>query len=263
MCLADVSEARNTSTAPELLSLQDLAYRYKRAKSNALQGLTASFSTGKIAVLGPNGAGKTTLFDILSRGLSPTSGNFTFAERTATGPRGPSDTGHRLGFMPQSLRIFGGYSAREFLIYCSWLKDTPSQAVDEQVNSSLRTVRLWDHRDTKVRKLSGGMRQRLGLAQALLGDPLLLLLDEPTVGLDPQQRHTFRDVLRDLSPSTTLVLATHLVEDVASIASELLVLDQGKAVFAGPVTNFCGLPPDAVVSGREIEAAYLRVVSSE
>lgn len=154
-----------------------------------------------------------------------------------------------LGWLPQSLGMMPGYTAAEFLRYVAWMREVPYASVEEAVATALASVNLTDVRDRPIKKLSGGMRQRLGLAQALVNRPALLILDEPTVGLDPRQRAEFRSLVQQQQHQSQIIVSTHLVDDVASLAQEVLVLDQGRVLFSGTLSDMCGMEQGAAPSG--------------
>ena len=190
---------------------------------------TTSRSTigrGITALLGPNGAGKTTLLGLLSTAAAPDAGEVTVLGHRADGPLAErTEIRRRLGFLPQEVEFPSGMTAFGFLDYIAVLKewnDTPAR--HDEVRRVLAAVRLDDRPTIKVRKLSGGQRRRLAFAQALIGDPDLLILDEPTTGLDPEQRATFRATLSERGRHGTVLLATHQTEDVAAVCDRVLVL---------------------------------------
>lgn len=245
-----------------MLQLHNLSYSYRRG-TQALQGVSCTLHSPSVAILGPNGAGKSTLLKLITTATTPQEGTFTAAGWSSQDLAGLRDYRRKLGVMPQALNIFRGYSCQEFLHYVAWLREVPVLEGPDRVEHALRAVELWDRREDPVKQLSGGMRQRLGLAQALVNQPQLLVLDEPTVGLDPRQRSEFRTYIRRLLPRTVVVLATHLVDDVAAIADEVLVLDAGQVRFAGPLRALCADRADGDITGADIEAAYLQLVEPE
>ncbi|RZS57513.1 ABC-type multidrug transport system ATPase subunit [Microcella putealis] len=237
------------------MRFDELTFHY--GESLALDRLSASFSSDRIAVLGPNGAGKSTLLSILDTSAVASAGSFDFGGMTIT-RRTRQVLRETLGVVPQSLAMMPSYTCHEVLAYVCWLRSIPAKWAPRRIAESLAAVGLSDFEWTRVRALSGGMRQRLALAQALVNRPKLLLLDEPTVGLDPFQRAEFRGYLEAL-PETTVLFATHLVDDVAHIAREVLIIDKGSAVWAGAIGSLVG---PGQVSGPAIEQRYIELTTS-
>lgn len=241
------------------LGFDQVDYKYAGASEPSLINVSACFSSNSVAILGPNGAGKSTMLSLLATSRTPRSG----ACLVGGVPVSRGDAYRRaLGIVPQDLRIDGDYSCYEFLYYVAWLRRVPRKAVRRRIQESLETVSLTDSAHTRIKKLSGGMRQRLGLAQALVNNPSIVLLDEPTNGLDPAQRAQFRDHITKIQERTLVVTATHLIEDVAQIAREVLILGDGRKVFAGTLQDLCGVPSGSAIASSELEAAYLRAVAS-
>lgn len=244
----------------ESLSLHDLGFAYGRGP-RVLDRVTCTFHSRAIAVLGPNGAGKSTLLKILTTAVEPDEGTFAaggFSRGTSVEELRAYR--QRLGYMPQTLRILGGYSCAEFLRYVAWLREVDSGEVEANVEDALKAVNLYDRRDQRVKALSGGMQQRVGLAQAIVNRPRFLVLDEPTVGLDPRQRAEFRTYLAALPQETTILLATHLVDDVSAVADDVLILDGGSLAFAGSIQELCATTNERP-TGQEVEAAYLKLLA--
>ncbi|MGH9062734.1 MAG: ABC transporter ATP-binding protein [Acidimicrobiales bacterium] len=201
----------------------------------ALDGVDLSVGAGVTGLLGPNGAGKTTLLDILATVASPDAGSLRILGRDPARAEERVQIRRRLGYLPQEPGFHRHFSAFEFVDYVAILKEmVDHRARHEEVRRVLEAVGLERVASRKVKALSGGMRQRLGLAQALLGDPRLLVLDEPTAGLDPEQRLRFREVVSDLGEGRTVVLSTHQAEDVAALCQRVVVLDGGRTRFDGP-----------------------------
>lgn len=200
----------------------------------ALAGLDLATRTGVTGLLGPNGAGKTTLLRILATVLPADTGHLRLLGQDPHDPAGRRHVRRRLGYLPQDAGFHRGFTAFEAVDYVAVLKEhTRTRARHDEVRRVLDLVGLGDVATTKVRALSGGMRQRLGLAQAMLGNPELLVLDEPTVGLDPEQRMRFRDLVSDAGRGRTVILSTHQTEDVAAVCSEVVVVTGGRSVFTG------------------------------
>jgi ABC-2 type transport system ATP-binding protein len=199
----------------------------------AVAGVELRTGPGVFGLLGPNGAGKTSLLRMMATVIPPTSGTLRLLGRDpgAYGPR--REIRRRLGYLPQNLGYYPGFTVADFVEYFALLKEMPPQQVPAAVAAVIEQVGLADKARAKLRTLSGGMLRRAGIAQAIVNGPELLLLDEPTAGLDPEQRVQFRALLRDLGERATVVVSTHLVEDVGAACTEVALMDQGKIVFHG------------------------------
>ncbi|MEU8181136.1 ABC transporter ATP-binding protein [Micromonospora sp. NPDC049044] len=217
-----------------------LALRYGR--TTALEDVSFTLRTGVTGLLGPNGAGKTTLLRIVATALPAGGGTLrVFGHDPSTSP-GRLAVRRRLGYLPQDPGFHPSFTAFEFVDYVAILKElTHRTARHAEVARVLSAVGLADRRRSRIRTLSGGMRQRLALAAALVGDPDLVILDEPTVGLDPEQRLRFRELVADLGERRTVLLSTHQTEDVMSLCQEVVVLDRGRVRFAGTPAELAGL----------------------
>jgi ABC-type multidrug transport system ATPase subunit len=184
-------------------------------------------------LLGPNGAGKTSLLRMMATVLPPSSGQLRLLGRDPDGYGPRREIRRRLGYLPQNLGYYPGFTVAEFVEYFALLKDMPPGRVPRAVAAAIEHVGLQARARAKLRTLSGGMLRRAGIAQAVVNDPELLLLDEPTAGLDPEQRVSFRALLRDLGQRATVVVSTHLVEDVGAACEQVALMDEGKIVFHG------------------------------
>ncbi|WP_030457204.1 ABC transporter ATP-binding protein [Herbidospora cretacea] len=214
------------------LTVHDLTRRFGRR--TALDRVSLAFGTGVTGLLGPNGAGKTTLIRILATTLPPDEGTIRAFGLDPADREQRTALRRRLGYLPQSPGAYPHFTAFELVEYVAILKEIHDRrARHDEVRRVLAEVDLADRATTKVRKLSGGMRQRLALAQALLGDPDLIILDEPTVGLDPEQRMRFRALLSKLGASRTVLLSTHQTEDVTTLCERVVVMKTGSVVFEG------------------------------
>ena len=212
------------------LQLQNLRKQYT-AKC-AVQDITASLTPGVFGLLGANGAGKTTLMRMLCGILKPTSG------RICLNGRPIQELGERyyarLGYMPQDFRAYPDFTAREFLFYMGAVKGLDKKKTESRAKALLELVNLSGAADKKIRTYSGGMRQRLGIAQAELNAPSILILDEPTAGLDPKERVRFRNLISDLAKEKIVILSTHIVSDVAYIADQILLMKEGSFLLQAP-----------------------------
>lgn len=221
-----------------------LSMRYR--STVALGGVSFSLRDGVTGLLGPNGAGKTTLLRILATALVADEGDLRvlgFDPRTATGRLAVR---RRLGYLPQHPGFYPNFTAFAFVDYVAILKEIADRAArHDEVRRVLAAVGMAQHRGKKIKNLSGGMRQRVALAAALLGDPDLLILDEPTVGLDPEQRLRFRELVGGLGEGRTVLLSTHQTEDVMTVCQRVVVLDAGRIRFEGDPADLA-----AVARGR-------------
>jgi ABC-type multidrug transport system ATPase subunit len=216
-----------------MISILHLTKTYN-GKVQALRGVDLEIGSGMFGLVGPNGAGKTTLMRILAGLVRPTSGAVTVLGNDVTSPHGKLATKAVLGYLPQELGLYPNLTAREFLDYIAILKGVTDRAVRrQQVNDVLHQVRLSDEADRQLKTYSGGMKRRVGIAQALLGDPQLLIVDEPTAGLDPEERVRLRNLLADMAARRIVILSTHIVEDISQSCTDLAVIARGKVLFHG------------------------------
>lgn len=208
------------------LTIRNLTKQY--GSKPALNKLNITLNNGIYALLGPNGAGKTTLINMLVGILQPTSGEILCDGKSILSCE--RDYLSQIGYLPQSPSFYKQFSAEDFLSYMCLLKDIPKKQIAAKVNELLESVNLSDVRKKKLGTFSGGMRQRIGIAQALINDPSLLILDEPTAGLDPKERMRFRNILSKLSRDRIIILATHIVSDVEYLADWVILLREGNLV---------------------------------
>jgi ABC-2 type transport system ATP-binding protein len=214
--------------------------------TRALDGVDLDIEPGVTGLLGPNGAGKTTLLRILATVIAPDSGTIDLLGHRPDGAAGRLAIRRRLGYLPQEPGFHRHFTAFEFVDYLAILKEWDERrARHDEVRRVLGLVGLDDRMHTRIRQLSGGMRRRIAIAQALIGPPDLLLLDEPTAGLDPEQRLRFRELLGTAAGGTTVVLSTHQTDDVAALCQRVLVLLDGRVHFAGRPADLA-----AVADGR-------------
>jgi ABC-type multidrug transport system ATPase subunit len=219
------------------ITITDLTKTYSGG-TRALDNLTLTVPTGMFGLLGANGAGKTTLMRILAGLLRPSGGRVLVDDHDLSTAAGRTAVKRLLGYLPQDLGVYPDLTAAEFLDYIALLKGIDSRAARRRrVAELLEVVALGDAAKRKLKGFSGGMRRRVGIAQALLNDPRLLIVDEPTAGLDPEERIRFRTLLARLAGDRTVLLSTHIVEDIAQTCRELAVLDKGKPLFRGTVAE--------------------------
>ena len=201
---------------------------------HALRGVDLTIPTGMFGLLGPNGAGKTTLMRILAGIFRPSSGVVQVGDFDLSTSAGRLAVKRVLGYLPQELGLYPDLTAWEFLDYVGLLKGIEDRSKRRaRVAEILATVGLADVAGRKLKGFSGGMKRRDGIAQALLNEPRLVIVDEPTAGLDPEERIRFRNLLVALASDRTVLLSTHIVEDIAQTSSRLAVLARGRVVFAG------------------------------
>ncbi|OEU96010.1 ABC transporter ATP-binding protein [Streptomyces oceani] len=200
----------------------------------ALDEVSLRLDPGVTGLLGPNGAGKTTLLRVLATAIRPDQGTLTVLDDDPGSVRGRTAVRRKLGYLPQSPGFHPGFTAFEFVDYVAILREhTHRAARHQEVRRVLAAVGLSDVRGKRIRALSGGMRQRVALAAALVDDPGFLVLDEPTVGLDPEQRIRFRELIAEAGEDRTVLLSTHQTEDVAMLCRRVVVLAHGRIEFDG------------------------------
>jgi ABC-2 type transport system ATP-binding protein len=234
------------------LELENLGKRY-RGGHWGLRQVDLTLDAGVVGLLGPNGAGKSTLLRILATVTRPSEGRVLWNGSEVA--REPDRVRRVLGYLPQDFGIYPDLTAREFLSYLAAAKGLPARAAAARIESLLEVVNLRDEADRRLGGFSGGMRQRVGIAQALLNDPELLIVDEPTTGLDPEERVRFRNLLSDLAGERIVMLSTHIVADVESVATDLVIVDHGERV--------AHEPPERLLAAVEGKAWHWMVASAE
>ena len=244
-----------------VVEIENLSQGYGRKR--VIQDLSLQLGERTVGLLGPNGAGKTTLIRTIATLMPAQTGSVIIDGIRVRSSSDARTARSRIGYLPQDFGFFPAFTCKEFLEYCCWLKKLDNSTRGRDVSRVLSLLNLEAQRDKRVKTLSGGMVRRLGIAQALLGDPRLLLLDEPTVGLDPEQRLDFRQVVRGLPPSCILI-STHLIEDVAATCDEVAVMSAGRIVFHDTPDRLAAAAADAAshVGGSTLERGYVQVLGS-
>lgn len=215
-----------------MLEIRSLTKTYAGG-TRALDEVSLLLGAGVLGLLGANGAGKTTLMSILATVARPSSGQVSFEGQDVLAH--PEVIRRQLGYLPQDFGVYEKLTAREFLFYLGRLKGLSERDLPGRVGALLELVNLHGAADRRLGGYSGGMRQRVGIAQALLGDPKLVIVDEPTVGLDPEERVRFRNLLAEIAQGRLVILSTHIVSDVEAVASHIAVLKRGRlTAFATP-----------------------------
>ncbi len=214
------------------VSVENIRKRF--ARTQALDGVTLRLGDGVTGLLGPNGAGKTTMLRILATVLAPDDGRVRMLGLDPADPRERTELRRQLGYLPQDPGFQRGFSVFAFVDYMAILKEiTGTRRRHEEVRRVIEAVDLTSVSGKRVRALSGGMRRRVALAAALLGDPAVLVLDEPTAGLDPEQRLRFRELVSQAGEGRAVLLSTHQTEDVAALCRDVVVLNEGQVLFQG------------------------------
>lgn len=237
-----------------MLTVKDVTKRY--GKFTVLEHISLEFQPGVYGLLAPNGAGKTTLMKMLTTLAFPTEGEILWSGTEIRGLGAAYR--QQLGYLPQQLGFYPHYTPNQYLSYLSALKGLDGKTAGERIPKLLDLVGLSEVADKKMKKLSGGMVQRVGIAQALLNDPKILILDEPTAGLDPKERGRFRNILSGLSRDRIVILSTHIVSDVENVANQLILLKDRQVYREDTPKNLCrsmeGRVFETTVPEEEVEA---------
>ncbi|NLN48859.1 MAG: ABC transporter ATP-binding protein [Clostridiales bacterium] len=227
-----------------MLSVEHVTKQY--GSFTALEDISLAFEAGVYGLLAPNGAGKTTLIKMLTTLLFPTKGKILWDGQDILTMDG--DYRGLLGYLPQEFGYYKNYSPRQFLRYMAALQGVGRKTADNRIDELLELVSLSDVRDKKMKQFSGGMIQRVGIAQAMLNDPKLLILDEPTAGLDPKERVRFRNLIHNLSSDRIVILSTHIVSDIETIAGQIVMIRDHKLYCCDTSARIC-----AVLHGKIFE----------
>lgn len=236
-----------------MLTLNNVSKRF--GKFTAVEGISLYMDNGLYALLAPNGAGKTTIIKMITTLLNPTEGEILYDGINIK----TMGAGYRelLGYLPQDFGYYKNNTPKQYLSYLAALKGVPKKETEEKIDYLLELVGLAENADKKMKKFSGGMIQRVGIAQAMLNDPKILILDEPTAGLDPKERVRFRNIISVLSKDRIVILSTHIVSDIESIANQVILIRDKHIYKMDSVANICnelsGKVFEMQVSDKEYE----------
>ena len=244
-----ISDLRKTFFTPTKLSHP----KSRSINKKALAGISIELNSGLYGILGPNGAGKSTLIHIITGSLAPDSGEVLWCGKPAMG------IGFRriLGYMPQQQGLYDSYTGRRFLAYMAALKEIPRKAVAAEVDRVVAAVNLTAELDKRLSAYSGGMKQRLLIAQAFLGDSKIIIFDEPTAGLDPKEGIHVRNLIHDNSAGKIILIATHVVQDIEDIASQIMLLKKGVLIEMAAPEILTGRITDK--ENPDLEDVYLSI----
>jgi ABC-type multidrug transport system, ATPase component len=240
----------------------DCSYAY-RANTPVLDDLTMEFPPGCTVLLGPNGAGKSTLLSLGASSLAPKTGRVGLGRLDSVRRRDRRAFRQKVGWLPQEVKPIPALTVREQAAYIGWLKGLSKRDAWDRAATALERVRLTELGQRKSHELSGGQLRRLGIAQTLVHQAEVVLLDEPTAGLDPVQRGVFRDLVAELSGTVHFIVSTHQTEDLADIYDTVVVFDRGRPVFRGTVSEFFSTAPAGTSYERRAESAYRGLVRGE
>ena len=218
-----------------MLTIKNISKSY--GDFTALRNINMEFENGVYGVLAPNGAGKTTLIKMIATLIFPSEGEILYNGENILA----MDERYReiLGYLPQDFGYYKNYSPNKFLMYLAALKGIEKSVAKDKIKELLKLVALEDVADKKMKKFSGGMIQRVGIAQALLNDPKILILDEPTAGLDPKERVRFRNLLSELSRDRIIIVSTHIVSDIEFISNEIVMIKDKELLYKDTIDNIC------------------------
>ncbi|WP_394884832.1 ABC transporter ATP-binding protein [Clostridium butyricum] len=211
------------------LEIKNLTKIYGKKRAN--DGITVTLENGVYGLLGPNGAGKTTLMKQITTLIKPDKGEILYNGKDIFN----MDDKYRniIGYLPQEFGVYKNFTAKQFFQYVGALKGMSGKNLNSKVNELLELVGLYDVRNKSIGKFSGGMKRRVGIAQVLLNDPKIIVLDEPTAGLDPQERTRFRNLIAKISRDKIIILSTHIISDIESVAKETIMIKEGKLLMKG------------------------------
>ena len=237
-----------------MLELCNISKKYK--EKIALNDVSLKLDNGIYGLLGPNGAGKSTLMNIITGNLEPTEGTIKW-EGTEVKELG-SNYRSLLGYAPQQQGMYETFSGRRFLSYMATLKGIPKSGMEDEINRVLLYVNMVEKSNQKIGTYSGGMKQRILIAQAIIGNPKLVILDEPTAGLDPKERVRIRERIAELSKDKIILVSTHVVSDIESIAKKIILIKTGKIIDYANVNGLCDK-----YNATNLEDVYMKIFGEE
>ena len=235
------------------LEIKNLSKTYVKGKPKSLDNLSTEFTSGVYGILGPNGGGISTLMNIIADNIKADSGEVLYDGENII--KLGKDFRNILGYMPQQQGIYKSFTGRRFLWYMASLKGIPKKEAKEIIENVLNLVNLKDHADKKLGAYSGGMKQRILIAQALLNDPEVLLLDEPTAGLDPMERIRIRNFISEIAINKIVIITTHIVSDIQYISKEILLMNKGKLLLKDN--------PDTIVESMQGKVFEARIQENQ
>lgn len=215
------------------VEIKNVSKKYFKSKSKSLNNVNMSITKGIFGLLGENGAGKTTLLKTLATVMPVQEGAISIYGDDIT--KDVEKIRKYIGYLPQEFDFFESLTVYEMLEYIALLKNVEVGNREEEITSLIHQFNLQDKKNSKIKSLSGGMKQRLAIAQALLGDSKLVILDEPTVGLDPNERLRFRNIINEKSSNRTIIISTHIISDIAMLCDNIGIMKKGQVVYCGPV----------------------------